>query len=79
VLRAYESMPWLVGAQAPAIACSMADSAALALAPSGPPLVEAQPIRRHPRAALRDVIAEHCAVFASLIETCKLNDVDPLA
>jgi hypothetical protein len=25
------------------------------------------------------VIAEHCAVFASLIETCKLNDVDPLA
>jgi hypothetical protein len=28
---------------------------------------------------LRDVIAEHCAVFASLIETCKLNDVYPLA
>jgi hypothetical protein len=25
------------------------------------------------------VIAEHCAVFASLIETCKLNDIDPLA
>jgi len=23
--------------------------------------------------------AEHCAVIASLIETCKLNDVDPLA
>jgi hypothetical protein len=28
---------------------------------------------------LRDVIAEHCAVFASLIETCTLNDVYPLA
>jgi hypothetical protein len=25
------------------------------------------------------VIAEHCAVFASLIETCKMNDIDPLA
>jgi transposase len=23
--------------------------------------------------------AEHCAVIASVIETCKLNDVDPLA
>jgi hypothetical protein len=23
--------------------------------------------------------AEHCAVIASPIETCKLNDVDPLA
>ncbi len=23
--------------------------------------------------------AEHCAVIASLIETCKLNDGDPLA
>jgi transposase len=23
--------------------------------------------------------AEHCAVIASLVETCKLNDVDPLA
>jgi hypothetical protein len=22
--------------------------------------------------------AEHCAIIASLIETCKLNDVDPL-
>jgi len=23
--------------------------------------------------------AEHCAVIASVIETCKLNDVDPFA
>jgi hypothetical protein len=23
--------------------------------------------------------AKHCAVIASVIETCKLNDVDPLA
>jgi hypothetical protein len=28
---------------------------------------------------LRHVIAELCAVLASLIETCKLNDIDPPA
>jgi hypothetical protein len=28
---------------------------------------------------LRHVIADLCTVLASLIETCKLNDVDPLA
>jgi hypothetical protein len=36
-------------------------------------------IRKNAPFAGSDGGAEHCAVIASLIETCKLNDVDPLA
>jgi transposase len=36
-------------------------------------------IRKNALFAGSDGGAEHCAVIASLIKTCKLNDVDPLA
>jgi hypothetical protein len=36
-------------------------------------------IRKNALFAGSDCGAEHCAVIASLIKTCKLNDVDPLA
>ena len=36
-------------------------------------------IRKNALFAGSDGGAEHCAVIASLIEPCKLNDVDPLA
>ena len=36
------------------------------------------PNRKNALFAGSDGGAEHCAIIASLIETCKLNDVDPL-